>query len=351
MIEIIPPEAAGNELLSKLVKVIINLKPVLIHNERLNICHQCQFSGGDFLKTVTFLTDDFKPIVIKRGKVINQEQRTHEVSFAHVERTCKHIHIEVSIELSIHEDDLSFLRGGGLNSGGIVVATHEREQIALATESLGIVVHIRTINANGLKLTFGNALNDKILEQKELIIVGGGVDSINNVGDEIGNTLSVKESLFKLFHADGNRIDNLPVHSVESRLHIGLVLLEFSCLSLFLREGESLGDTHEDVFDGFTVVNHALLQSCIGVVEGGRLNTDSGNTVYQSVDKLVCHGGSTIKHFTHTRNINSGGNFGNLILISKRSIVTNNVKDINSRSIKRRCGNSMCHYISLLCSK
>ena len=317
MIEVVPSQAATDKLLGELSQIIINLEPVFVQNQRLYIRHQCQLSVSNFLKTIALTSDNIEPVIIKSSKVINEEQRTHEVSLIHVKRACQNINIEVSIKLGIHKDDLSILGSSIKNTSGIILTTHKRKKIALTPESLGIVIHITTVNANRLKFTARNALNDKILEQQELIIVSASIYLIDNISNKISYTIIGQKSSFKLFLTNRNRIKNFPVHNMESALDIRLILFQFSCFGFLRAEHESLGNTDKNILNSLAVVDHTLLESLIRVIKGSRLDSNNSDSINKSVNKLIRHSRSTIKHFTYTGNIISSLNLRNLILICK----------------------------------
>ena len=351
MIEVIPPQTSGNKLLGKSGKIVVYLEPIFVNNDGLNILHQSKLSRSNFLDAIAIVTNNRPPLVIEARPIVNKIQTTHEVSLIHIERRTQHFNIELSIELRVHENDLSVFRRSVLHASGIIVALHKRKHITRATESLSIILGVSTVHSNRLHTAARDGLNNHVLEQQILVIVSGSIDAINDSGNKVSHTLSGEERHSQLFVRDRNRINDTPVHSMESTMNIGLILFQLSVLSLLLRELENPCNVNKDFLDTLTVIQITLLESLIRIVKGRTLYTNKGDAVNQRIDKLVSESRSTIDNLTNARNIMRGCYGRNTILVRKTGILTNDIHNIYGACVQRRYGNSMSHNQSPLLSR
>nr|DAW38119.1 MAG TPA: hypothetical protein [Caudoviricetes sp.] len=344
VIEIVPVHTTRDILLGELIVVVIHLEPLTVNQNSLNVLHECQFSRCDFLNHIRVSTNLIEPLIVESSEVINQHQLTHEVSLIHVESGGQHIYIVLCIVLAIHENILVTLRRGSMHALGVELGFHKGQQVRSSTELHSCVLHVTIQNGNRVHLTTGDALDNQILEQQVLIILGGGVNGIDNLCNQILHTVDRSESLLQVLILDSNRVLHTPVHSVESRTHIGKSTFQLTVSRLFGGELTSLSNVYEHFLNSLTKLKITLLEFRIGVVKDGRLNTHKGDTVNQRSKEIVSTVRITINHFTDARDILRITNLRNQRLILIRCICTNRIEDINRARIKLCHSNSLRHY-------
>ena len=232
-----------------------------------------------------------------------------------------------------------------MHLGKVVLVAHEGKHIRTTTELHSIFLHIGATYTNLIELAIGNALDNQVLEQQELIVLGSGVHSVHNTGNQVLHTLHIKERHTKVLILNGNRVLHTPVHGMESCAHIRQRTLQLTVSSLFYTELPSLSNLDEYFLYRFAELKVALLKLSICVVEYCALYPYQCNTVHQSIDKLVSQCGITVQDFTHTGDIGSLGYFRNLRLILIACILTDSVKNIHRACVEFSYCNSFRHFI------
>ena len=189
----------------------------------------------------------------------------------------------------------------------------------------------------------GNSLDNEVLKQEILIVLGGGVDRIHDSGNHVLHTLHIGESGTEVFILNSDRILDTPVHGVESGTNIGDTTLQFTNLCLFSGELTSLGNLNEHLFNGFTELKITLFQFSISVIEDGTLDTNKCNTIQQGIEEVVGKIGITIDDFTDTRNVTGVVDFRNHALILIGSIRTNGIQNIKRGCVQLGHCDSVSH--------
>ena len=70
-----------------------------------------------------------------------------------------------------------------MHLGKVVLVAHEGKHIRTTTELHSIFLHIGATYTNLIELTIGDTLDNQVLEQQELIVLGSGVHSVHNTGN------------------------------------------------------------------------------------------------------------------------------------------------------------------------
>nr|DAG18668.1 MAG TPA: hypothetical protein [Caudoviricetes sp.] len=348
IVPVVPVHTGADVILSEFVVVIVDLKPFLVQKYGLDIGHQRQLVGGNGFNHVTVGGNVRKALIVERCEIINQLEPADEISLVHVERTSQHIHIIPRVERAVHEDVLvSFLRVGS-NTGGVVFVAHESELVGRATESNSGVLDVSRIECDRVHLAVRDSLDNQVLKQQVLVVLSGLIQTDHNLGNQILHTVHAHERLTQVLVLNGDRVLHTPIHGVESRPNIWECSLQLTGFCLFSRKLTSLGDTDEHFLDSLAKLQIALLEFSIVVVERSALDAHSGDTINQSVDKLVSHSGVAIQRLTNTGNVGSLSNRRDKRLILSTRVCANGVENINGACVQIADCNSFCHCLILL---
>ena len=308
--------------------------------------HESQFFSGNFFKHITIRTDNIKPSIVKRSEIINEFQLTAKRSTIHIECRSKNVNIIVSVELSIHENVLIFFRSNSSNTTCVILSAHKGQLVGRTTELFSRILHVGSIEANGVHFTMRNSLDNEVLEKQIFVVLVSDINRVNDLCNQILNTTDTGERHTEVFLLNGNRVLNSPVHGMECRPNIGESTLELAGFSFLRRELTCFCNIDENFFNSFTELKITFLEVFVHVVEVSRFDLYKGNSVHQCCDKLVCESRISIKDFTDFRDFMFRRNSRNKRLIFIRRIRTNGIQNIERTSIKSTNSNFPRHRLN-----
>ena len=306
MIPILPVQTFTVIIFGKLIHVVINHEPIAINDNSRNSIKCSKFSGGKSGIIRFICKQKSKSIVIDRTERINKHSVSHEISFIHVECRSENLNIHHGIKVRIDDDILIILERIILNTSQIILVAHELKIIGSSLNGSDNGFHVSRANRSDLyrlKLTIQNMLTDKVLHNLKFIVVCGGVHAVNNLSNQISDTLPTKECLTKLFSLNGSFVKLLIIEHMERGSNIRNFTLHeesFGNGGVILK---GLSNINENLFNGFAIFHDTLLELCPRIRIQFRCDNHSTDSVYKSTKELILENGIVHNDKTDLTNI------------------------------------------------
>lgn len=302
MVELVPVQALRVVDLGELIQHIVDLEPLLVHDDRLDrgkggvlrrrdTVAGVGEHGGAVDRIIGKQHVETVKLALIESEAVDADMSAEPVGAVDVERLGENVNVGKGVEVSRGDSiDAADLTEVLVACGG-VVGGHEAE---LGGRGLDILDHGlcgRLVHGSGSVAVGETAaqrdLRNDVLHHNELVIVGRGVQAVDDTGDKVRNAVQGRERLTKLLLTDGDRVLRLEVHSVEHAVHVGLVASEHGGLRVRRIEGVSVGDIYEDFLDRLAELKDTFLGEGPRVRVHAGSDDDSRNAVDQRRNELI----------------------------------------------------------------
>ena len=259
---------------------------------------------------------------------------TGELGLVHVERRRENLDVHLGFELGVDDEILIVLIGVGMNSRDVVLSGHKGEVIGNALNRRNDRLHVRVGNSVNLldeHTTVQNLAGDHVLHHVELIIVRGSVHRLDNLRNQVGDTVPRQERLTERVVLNGVLVELLVVQNVERRANVGNDALRELALGDVGVVLLSLGKLHENLFDVLTELEHTFLKGSPRIVIELGGHNNATDTVDKGVDELILEGDVIHDDSANLANaVSVGGSNGDIVLIVHGSAVADSVQHVHA---------------------